>query len=123
VLGGGPGALDETLRDWWRWRDEDAWEMYWFAHDMGAAGPTPPVLMQAQRRIAADPKLVADALRIFNHELRPSQVFTPAFSLRTVGQALRRGRGQRREIFRESATLVANEARRRRAKRRSPSAH
>ena len=28
--------------------------MYWFAHEMGAAGPTPPLLREAQRRIAGD---------------------------------------------------------------------
>ena len=32
--------------------------MYWFAHDLGAAGPTPPLLRQAQRRIAADRELI-----------------------------------------------------------------
>jgi menaquinone-9 beta-reductase len=116
-LGGGPGTPDEALREWWRWRDEDAWEMYWFAHDMGAAGPTPPLLRQAQRRIAADPELITAMTRIFNHDLRPSQVFTPAFSLRTMAQALRRGRGQRRAIVRESQTVALNQARRRRAAR------
>ena len=115
-LGGGNGTPDRVLRDWWRWRDEDAWEMYWFAHDLGAAGPTPPILRQVQRRIAADPELVAATVRIFNHELRPSQVFTPAFSLTTVAQALGRGRGQRRAVMREAATVARNEARRRRAR-------
>jgi 2-polyprenyl-6-methoxyphenol hydroxylase-like FAD-dependent oxidoreductase len=116
ALGGGRGTADQILHEWWRWRDEDAWEMYWFAHDMGAAGPTPPVLRQAQRRIAADRELVAATLRIFNHDLRPSQVFTPAFSLRTIAQALRRGRGQRRAIMREAGTVALNQARRRRAR-------
>jgi menaquinone-9 beta-reductase len=119
ALGGGPGTPDQVLRDWWRWRDEDAWEMYWFAHDMGASGPTPPLLRQAQRRIAANRDLTTAMLRIFNHELRPSQVFTPAFSLRTVAQALRRGRGQRRAILREAGTVAVNVARRRRAARRA----
>ncbi|MDX6649123.1 MAG: hypothetical protein QOJ97_1074 [Solirubrobacteraceae bacterium] len=115
ALGGGSGTPDRVLHDWWRWRDEDGWEMYWFAHDMGAAGPTPPLLRQAQRRIAADPELTAAAVRIFNHDLRPSQVFTSAFSLRTMAQALRRGRGQRRAILREARTIAINEAHRRRA--------
>jgi 2-polyprenyl-6-methoxyphenol hydroxylase-like FAD-dependent oxidoreductase len=114
-LGGGAGTPDRILRDWWRWRDEDAWEMYWFAHDLGAAGPTPPLLRQAQRRIAADAGLTIATVRIFNHDLRPSQVFTPAFSLTTMAQALRRGRGQRRAIMREAGTVARNEARRRRA--------
>jgi len=115
-LGGGARSLDETLREWWRWRDEDAWEMYWFAHDMGAAGPTPPVLRAAQRRIAADPVLTVGLGRIFNHDVRPSEVFTPSFSLATIGHALRRGRGQRRAIMREAAALAVNEVRRRRAR-------
>jgi 2-polyprenyl-6-methoxyphenol hydroxylase-like FAD-dependent oxidoreductase len=50
ALGGGHGEPDKILREWWRWRDEDAREMYWFAHDMGAAGPTPPLQREAQRR-------------------------------------------------------------------------
>jgi 2-polyprenyl-6-methoxyphenol hydroxylase-like FAD-dependent oxidoreductase len=119
-LGSGAGSLDQALRDWWRWRDEDAWEMYWFAHDMGAAGTTPPVLRAAQRRIAADPYLSVGLGRIFNHDLRPSEVFTPKFSLAAIGDALRHGRGQRRAILREAGTFAANEVRRRRASRRGP---
>jgi menaquinone-9 beta-reductase len=114
-LGGGAGTPDQVLHEWWRWRDEDAWEMYWFAHDLGAAGPTPPLLRQAQRRIAADRELITATVRIFNHDLRPSQVFTPAFSLKSIAQALRRGRGQRRAIMREAGTVARNEVRRRRA--------
>jgi 2-polyprenyl-6-methoxyphenol hydroxylase-like FAD-dependent oxidoreductase len=119
-LGGGAGSLDEILQEWWRWRDEDAWEMYWFAHDMGAAGPTPPVLRAAQRRIAADPDLTVGLGRIFNHDLRPSEVFTPRFSLATIGHAIRHGRGQRRAIVREAGSFAANEVRRRRARRGLP---
>jgi menaquinone-9 beta-reductase len=120
-LVGSAGSPDEALREWWRWRDEDAWEMYWFAHDMGAAGPAPPVLHQAQRRIAADRDLTTATVRIFNHDLRPSEVFTPAFSLRTIAQALRRGRGQRRAILHEARTVAIDQARRRRWSRRVPS--
>jgi 2-polyprenyl-6-methoxyphenol hydroxylase-like FAD-dependent oxidoreductase len=116
-LGGGPGTLDQSLHDWWRWRDEDAWEMYWFAHDLGAAGPTPPLLREAQRRIAADRDLMTATLRIFNHDLRPSQVFTPTFSLTTTARALRRGRGQRRAILREAGAAAINQLHRQRAAR------
>jgi 2-polyprenyl-6-methoxyphenol hydroxylase-like FAD-dependent oxidoreductase len=119
-LGGGAGSLDEILQEWWRWRDEDAWEMYWFAHDMGAAGPTPQVLRAAQRRIAAHPDLTVALGRIFNHDLRPSEVFTLRFSLATIGQALRHGRGQRPAIVREAGTFASNEVRRWRARRRLP---
>ena len=119
ALGGGPGTPDQVLHDWWRWRDEDAWEMYWFAHDAGAAGPTPPLLREAQRRIAADPALTTALVRIFNHDLRPSQVFTPAFSLRTMAKALRSGRGKRAAILREAGTVAVNQVRRRRAAART----
>jgi 2-polyprenyl-6-methoxyphenol hydroxylase-like FAD-dependent oxidoreductase len=119
ALGGGHGGQDEILRDWWRWRDEDAWEMYWFAHDMGAAGPTPPLRREAQRRIAADPELATAMVRLLNHELRPSEAFTPAFSLSTMTQALRHGRGRRRAIVKEAWTSAVDELRRRRMARRT----
>jgi menaquinone-9 beta-reductase len=119
ALGGGRGDADRVLREWWRWRDEDAWEMYWLAHDMGAAGPTPPLRREAERRIAADPELTTAMVRILNHELRPSEAFTPAFSVATAAQALRHGRGQRREIVREAGAAAAEELRRWRLRRRA----
>jgi 2-polyprenyl-6-methoxyphenol hydroxylase-like FAD-dependent oxidoreductase len=112
--GGGP---DETLRKWWRWRDEDAWEMYWLAEEMGAAGPTPPIRREAQRRIAAEPERAAAMVRVLNHDLLPSQAFTPAFSLTTLGRALRHRRGERREIAREAASTAVKELRHRRMRR------
>jgi menaquinone-9 beta-reductase len=119
ALGGSPGKADQILRDWWRWRDVDAWEMYWFAHDMGAAGPTPPLRHEAERRIAADPELTTAMVRVLNHELRPSEAFTAAFSMTTMAQALRHGRGHRRLIMREAGTAMADELRRWRSARRT----
>ena len=121
-FGGGHGLPDHVLREWWRWRDSDAWEMYWFAHDMGAAGPTPPLRREAQRRIAADPELNTAFVRILNRDLLPSQAFTPAFSLATMARALRHGRGRRREVLREAGSTVADQVRRRRAARQVPPA-
>lgn len=80
--------------------------------DMGAAGPTPPLRHQAERRIAADPDLTTAMVRVLNHELRPSKAFTPAFSLNTLANALREGRGDRRPIMREAGMIVADGARR-----------
>lgn len=122
ALGDGNGKADDVLRDWWRWRDEDAWEMYWFALDAGEAGPMPPLRHEVMRRIAADRELTKTLLRIFNHEVRPSELFTPAFSLTTIARALRSGRGQRRAILREAREAVANEIRRGRAARQIPGA-
>lgn len=120
-LGRGPDEADQILRDWWRWRDEDAWEMYWFAHDLGLAGPTPPLRREIQRQIAEDRDLTNASMRVFNHELAPSQVYTPAFSLATVARAVRRKRGQRREILREAREIAGNDFRQRRARRKLPS--
>jgi 2-polyprenyl-6-methoxyphenol hydroxylase-like FAD-dependent oxidoreductase len=114
ALDGGHGNADELLRDWWRWRDEDAWEMYWFAHDMGAAGPTPPLRREAQRQIAADPALATAMVRVLNHQQRPSEAFTPAFSLTTLARALRHGRGHRRAIAHEAKAAALDELQRRR---------
>jgi 2-polyprenyl-6-methoxyphenol hydroxylase-like FAD-dependent oxidoreductase len=118
ALGGGHGAPDAILRAWWRWRDEDAWEMYWFAHDMGAAGPSPPLRREAERRIASDPELTIAMARVLNHELRPSEVFTPAFSLTTLARAVRRGRGHQKAIMREAGATTVDELRRWRLRRR-----
>jgi 2-polyprenyl-6-methoxyphenol hydroxylase-like FAD-dependent oxidoreductase len=104
--------LDRALRAWWRRRDDDAWEMYWFAHDMGAAGPTTPWRREAQRRIDADPQTTAAMVRVLNRELLPSQVFTPGFFLATSAQALRRGRGRRRAIAREIFATAGTDLRR-----------
>lgn len=123
ALGDGPDPPDQMLRDWWRWRDEDAWEMYWFAHDLGKAGPTPPLRRELQRRMAADRDLTNASMRVFNHELTPSQVFTPAFSLTTIALAVRRRRGRRKAVIREAREIAANEVRQRRARRTLRTSH
>lgn len=115
AFGGSRDGLDTSVRDYWRWRDEDAWEMYWFAHDLGAPGPTPPLFQEANRRIVGDPKLTAGMTRILNHDLRPSEVFTPSFALATAAGAFRRGRGRRRALGREMLSAATDEFRRRRA--------
>ncbi|HEY2478035.1 MAG TPA: NAD(P)/FAD-dependent oxidoreductase [Solirubrobacterales bacterium] len=115
ALGDAQGSPDIALRDWWHRRDEDAWEMYWFAHDMGAAGPTSPLRREGQRQIAADPQMTAAMVRILNHELRPSELFTPSFALTVGARSLRHGRGHRKAITKEMAEIAADELRRRRA--------
>jgi hypothetical protein len=86
---------------------------------MGAAGPTPPLRREAERRIATDPELTTAMVRVLNHELSHSEAFTPAFSMTTMARALRHGRGHRRAIMREAGTAVADELRRWRMARRA----
>jgi 2-polyprenyl-6-methoxyphenol hydroxylase-like FAD-dependent oxidoreductase len=110
---GGAAPAGQVLNDWWSWRDRDAWEMYWFAHDLGAPGPTPLLLQEIQRRIAADPQLAEGLVRILNHDIAPSKLFTPSLAVRAASRALLTSRGQRKVVLREARTVVANELRRR----------
>jgi 2-polyprenyl-6-methoxyphenol hydroxylase-like FAD-dependent oxidoreductase len=103
---------DDALRDWWSWRDRDAWEMYWFAHDLGASGPTPLVFREIIRRAAADPALIRGMMGVLNHDVAPSQVFRPALALRSVAGALNRWPGARRQVLRETRAIARNRVRR-----------
>ncbi len=119
---GGASDADRALHDWWCWRDRDAWEMYWFAHDMGAPGPPPLLTQEIQRRIAADPELACALMRVLSHDLPPSTVFTPALGLSVAGRALLRRPGQRRMLLREVQTVAVNNWRRRAPSPPSPAA-
>ena len=107
----GPGAVDRALTEWWAWRDRDAWEMYWLAHQMAAPGPTPALVCALQRRIAERPQLAIKLLRVLNHELPPSKLFTPGLAVSTLGRSLRTLRGQRRQLVREAIALAADDLR------------
>src|SRR4051812_10180467 len=111
------GGDERALPDWWAWRDRDAWDMYWFAHDLGAPGPTPSVLHEIERRIAADPQLTDGLLRVLNHERSPSEVFTPRLALSAAARAFVTQRGRRRAVLREVRALAGSEVRRARAAR------
>ncbi|MGI8805627.1 MAG: hypothetical protein ACR2IN_08070 [Thermoleophilaceae bacterium] len=119
---GGAGAADRALHDWWCWRDRDAWEMYWFARDMGAPGPPPLLVQEIQRRIAADRQLTDGLLRVLNHDITPSTLFTPSLALAATSKALLTSPGQRRVLLREARTLAANNWRRRAPSHPSPAA-
>ena len=119
---GGVGDADRTLHDWWCWRDREAWEMYWFAYDSGAPGPPPLLVQEIQRRIAADSELTDAFMRVLNHEIPPSTVFTPGLALSAAGRALLTSPGQRRTLLREAQTVAANNWRRRAPSHPSPAA-
>ena len=110
---GGAAPADQVLEEWWSWRDRDAWEMYWFAHDMGAPGSTPLIVLEIQRRIAGDPALTRKLLGVLNHDIAPSKAFTPGLALGAAAKALLRSRGQRKVVLREARTIAANQLRRR----------
>ncbi|MGH9300837.1 MAG: FAD-dependent oxidoreductase [Acidimicrobiales bacterium] len=114
----GDGRLGQRLGEWWRWRDRDAWEMYWFATDMGAAENNPGMVAETLRRIVRQPDGPERFLRVLNHELPPSKLFTLGRVLSTLVTA---GAAHPRRLPRlagETANLATQEITRRRLRRK-----
>jgi 2-polyprenyl-6-methoxyphenol hydroxylase-like FAD-dependent oxidoreductase len=109
-LGGGEGEV--PLREWWAWRDRDAWEMYWFAQDMGDVEGAPRLQRAIQSRFSSDPDFVEGLLRVLGHELLPSQLVTPSVVASVIVEALRKGRGERLALLGETRALGVEELRR-----------
>jgi menaquinone-9 beta-reductase len=82
----GGGDLTGQLEAFWRWRDDDAREMYWFATDMGSSGLNPGIATEMFRSLSRDKAGSKQLLRVLNHDLTPSKVFTAALGLRTLGR-------------------------------------
>jgi 2-polyprenyl-6-methoxyphenol hydroxylase-like FAD-dependent oxidoreductase len=110
---GGSEDPDRVLREWWEWRDLDAWEMYWFAQDMARPNRAPLLTRVVEERFAAEPELVEGLLRVLNHEVPPSKLFGPALSASTLARGVRRERGRRRQVLREARALAGEQLRRR----------
>jgi hypothetical protein len=93
--------------------------MYWFATDMGASGDNPGLVAEVLRGLARrsdGPELL---MRVLNHELRPSQLFTVR---RAVWALTRAGAAQPRRIPRlagELTTIAGQEMTRMRLRRSS----
>jgi hypothetical protein len=56
-------------------------------------------------------------MRVLNHDVEPSEVFTGGLALAAMSKALMTQRGQRRILLREARGLASNELRRRRGPR------
>jgi 2-polyprenyl-6-methoxyphenol hydroxylase-like FAD-dependent oxidoreductase len=85
---GSAGRLDAELRRWWRWRDKDSIQHYWFCFDVGRRGPISPVRLELLRAVAADEEWRKDFLDIFMHRMYPRQVLGPAALLRAAAHAV-----------------------------------
>jgi 2-polyprenyl-6-methoxyphenol hydroxylase-like FAD-dependent oxidoreductase len=117
-LGRGEAALDQALTRWWRWRDRDAFEKYWFAQDLGRGGPVPRVFSEMVRRLHEQGR-IGDLAEVFAHRRRPSRLLTPPRLLgATVRLAARTRGGERRAALAETAEIMGREVRRRRLRRR-----
>jgi flavin-dependent dehydrogenase len=109
---GAAAGLDQELRRWWRWRDEDGYEMHWFATDMGAAGSSPPLASQFTRDIAGDEEATKAFLQVLNHDIRPSRLFTPRRLARAFVRAVRARPRQIPAMAKEAASELGKETRR-----------
>jgi hypothetical protein len=80
---------------------------------MGDADRAPRLSRVIEERMAGDPRLVEGLMRVLNHELAPSKVFTPRLGLTALARAMRAGRGQRRALLGEARELAVDEVRHR----------
>jgi menaquinone-9 beta-reductase len=87
--GMGDGSLDGSMRRWWRWRDHDAYDMYWYAARMGAPGRATPWANSLLAEIAASPKATTAFMQVLNHQIPPSALYTPVLALRATMRAIR----------------------------------
>lgn len=110
---GAGGSLDQTMREWWRWRDRDAREMAWFSHDLGRGGRVAPVLVEILRRLESDAAMVDRWFDVLNHRTRPSEILTPARLLAATAQLLRRGQPSRTQVLADTRQIVAQDVGRR----------
>jgi flavin-dependent dehydrogenase len=115
---GGAAGIDDELRRWWRWRDEDGYEMHWFATDMGATRSPHPLATQFTSDIAADDAATRDLLRVLNHEIPPSQLLTPRRLGAAAVRAVRDRPDQVPAITKEIMTELRNQVRRSGQRRR-----
>jgi menaquinone-9 beta-reductase len=84
----GSTSPDAAMQRWWRWRDDDAYEMYWLASNMGAPGAASLLTTQLMREVAADPKATLMFFGVLNHEIPPSQLFTMPRAVRAAARVL-----------------------------------
>jgi flavin-dependent dehydrogenase len=110
---GGEQALDEALTSWWRWRDRDAAESYWFAHDMGRGGTVPVAFIEIIRQLSARPDGIQEFIDVFNHRRAPSRVLTPPRLGAATVRLLRAGHQPRMQVLRGTGRLVADDVKRR----------
>jgi menaquinone-9 beta-reductase len=107
----GAVSIDDELHDWWRWRDQDGYEMHRLATDMGA-GASPILATQIMRDIATDEEATEKLLRVLNHDIRPSQLFTPRRIATAVARAARARPDQIPVLMKEVALELRNQVRR-----------
>jgi 2-polyprenyl-6-methoxyphenol hydroxylase-like FAD-dependent oxidoreductase len=116
----GADGIDNGLQRWWRWRDDDAYEMYWYAARMGKPGPATPWTNCVLRQIGSDPEATRAFLGILNHDVPPSELYTPALALRATARAIRDQPSHAAATAKEFVSVARQSIRQARRKRHRP---
>lgn len=111
-------TVEAQLKAYWRWRDADAAEMYWWAREMGRAGAQLPLIRELFRGLGSDPRSLRALHEVVFHRRRPYRVMSPPRVLAATGRLLLGGDVPRGEAVNEFRTLVTRDIRRRYRTRR-----
>jgi 2-polyprenyl-6-methoxyphenol hydroxylase-like FAD-dependent oxidoreductase len=106
-------TLGDQLRRWWRWRDHDAAEMYWWAREYGRAGVQSPVMVEMFRGLASNPRTLKAAHAIAWHKQRPFRIFSPVRASSAAARLLARGGTPRAKVVADLFSLGARDFQRR----------
>ena len=91
--------------------------MHWFASDLGAAGLPGPLHVQVIRDLAGERAATEKMLRVLNHELRPSELFTPRRLGRALARVIRQHPREVPQLASELTSAIHSELGRSRARR------
>ncbi|GAC1365797.1 MAG: NAD(P)/FAD-dependent oxidoreductase [Actinomycetota bacterium] len=106
-------SVEAYLHHWWRWRDQDAAETYWWARELGRAGIQSPVVVEMLRGLARDPKALRAFHEVAFHLRQPYRVLSPARAMAATARLLVRGDIPRGQVLTETRTLMHKDFRRR----------
>lgn len=108
------GAGDQPFLEWWAWRDNDAMDMYWLAHQLGTPGPLPQLVQEMLAHLFSTRVGMERFAQMMDHTLPPSTVFGPALLTRGLIRGWRTRRKQRGQLLGEARTLVSHQVRQQR---------
>ncbi|WP_431445467.1 NAD(P)/FAD-dependent oxidoreductase [Aeromicrobium sp.] len=112
IVAGLAGDLDADLRHWWSWRDDDAWDMYWFASDLGSPGASTPLETRMMRNVSNHPDGARDLIKVFDHQISPWELFSTRRLVLASMQALVDRPGRIGPTLREIVTSAKEQRRR-----------
>jgi flavin-dependent dehydrogenase len=107
-----PGGLDGELRRWWAWRDDDAWDMYWFAADLGSPGGATPLETRVLRNVSKQKDGAHELFKVFDHQIPSTELFTNGRLLLASLQTLFDRPGKVGSTLREVVTSAKEQRRR-----------